>query len=206
MKRIIGIVVTCVVVMLFLLNNKKAYAANNSEGVIYDIGVVNDMKTSDDSDRVLLNGKEIDVNSLLSFDSREEAMTFFNKLERSATVNTKNDLSHLKKGMVSINSTSGNTCVDKQNEGLATISLCVSYTTTGPNHGSIISYGAYTTFTGFTNSLGWEERYCSARVSASGKDIIAEASGELMVYFLIENFIEMYRKPINLSGICTAVR
>lgn len=74
------------------------------------------------------------------------------------------------------------------------------------NKGTITDYGAYTTFTGFTDGFGWEEKHVNASIAPEGKDIIASATGELVYYLFVNGMVEYARQEVSLSGTAFAVK
>ena len=105
-------------------------------------------------------------------------------------------------------STFGKQKVDSLNVALATISLYVEYTTSGPNNtGSITYQKAFTTCTGFTLGWNWKEKTIRSEITSDGKDIYASVNGTVNYYILIEtDQLEVGSSEVNLSGYCYAIK
>ncbi len=145
-------------------------------------------------------GELIPITELEVFDSQTEINLYMNSLQVSMNSISNNSIVPY--------ATYGNAKVASQKFGInAYVNLYVDYSTSGNNNtGTITSHSPYTTFTGFTNGMSWEERHKSSRITSSGKDIYATASGEVVSYLLIDGLIEMGRTPANLSGYAYVIR
>ena len=99
----------------------------------------------------------------MRFDTEKEATEFRNSLVSEIAINQ-----HTTKEMAQ-RDTHGNQLVASASmNGLCLISLYVSYTTSGNNHtGYIMEHHAYTTFTGYTLSVGWNETSAYSVVTSS---------------------------------------
>ena len=208
-KWVMSIILSCIIVLNVALESKAQSKVDYGlkDGRAESITVISE----NGIDYVIdASGRKLEVSKLPSFSSREEAMKYVrmikNEVQRNVLVS---DSLRLQNNIGILgNSSSGSYIVDKRQVGLAGyINLNVTYTTSGPNFGgSIIEHNAYTTFTGFTFGFSWDEKVCTSKVSSSGKDIIASATGELVFYFLINNVLEVGREAVSLSGICAAAR
>lgn len=148
------------------------------------------------------SGSLIRISDLMRFDTEKEATEFRNSLVSEIAINQ-----HTTKEMAQ-RDTHGNQLVASASmNGLCLISLYVSYTTSGNNHtGYIMEHHAYTTFTGYTLSVGWNETSAYSVVTSSGKDIYADATGEFITYLLVEGLVEISRQALHLHGYCWAIK
>ena len=148
------------------------------------------------------DGTLIKISDLPSFDTQEEAdrymENFINALECAESENIN--------GSVEICSSHGDSIVDSRQISGATLRLRVSYTTYGDNFtGSVTSCQAYTTFSGVTVGLSWNEKTCYANIVGSRKkDIYAYAAGEVVQSLLVNGIIETGRRSVTLSGTIAA--
>jgi hypothetical protein len=158
----------------------------------------------------LRDGKIISIDSLPSFDSYEEANNYRNSLVTSIM-----DSESLDSQKILINdnhsqllSTHSTVTVASANFSFnCWVSLKVSYTTSGDhNTGVITHHNAYTTLSGYTLAVGWEQTSAHSEITSSGKDIYAEGSGELITYILIKGLIEIGRQTVNLHGYCYPIK
>lgn len=147
------------------------------------------------------DGRIIPISSLLEFHSSEEASQFRNNLTYSTNI-FKRDFAEILPL-----ETSGDVTVYTLIVGGGTIKLRVAYRTSGnANTGTIIYHNAYTTHTGITHSIAWEEKECYSQITSSGKDIYAYAAGEIVGYLLVDGFIEINRDRAVLEGTAFVVR
>lgn len=150
------------------------------------------------------NGKKTPISELPSFSTQQEANAYIQKI--LADLQTPYAAAPV---FINFNTRAGHgdSIVAQENAGFATLSLHITYTTSGDNYtGRITACGAYTSFTGITAGFGWDERTCYAQILSSGKDIYGYAAGDLTYNILIDGFIEIGREPITLSGTAYAVR
>lgn len=102
--------------------------------------------------------------------------------------------------------TNSDKLVDSYSTMGATVSLRLSYSTSGNNNtGTITRHEPYTQLSGFTAFVSWKETYAKSWI-VSGKDIKVEAKGEIIYNILNEGIIEVSRQPITLSGTVYAIR
>lgn len=161
-----------------------------------DIGNAEYIRTSD--------GQMMKVDDLLCFSTQAEADEYINGLkdklrtpvDHAATINFNSRATY---GDALVSSITYNY--------LNTLALRLEYTTSGNANTGVVTYHkAYTTFTGFTLGIAWNEITCNSQITSSGKDIYATANGELAYYILVENLLELGREAVNLSGYCAVIR
>lgn len=163
---------------------------------IIDIGNAEYIRTSD--------GQMLKVDDLLCFATQAEADEYINGLKDKL----RTPVDHAATISFNARATYGDALVSSITYNyLNTLALRVEYTTSGDANTGVVTYHkAYTTFTGFTLGIAWNEITCNSQITSSGKDIYATAHGELAYYILIENLLELGREAVSLSGYCTAVR
>ncbi len=206
MKRL----VMCVVLfMALMVNAVSAESIDNDSGKILvlpkcPVGGSISVEIGDAEFIQTNEGKVIRITDLLSFSDRNEATQYVQGLKKAI----QNPCDHNATIDFSARATHGDALVRSITYNyLNTLALRVEYTTSGDaNTGKITYHRAYTTFSGFTLGIAWNEITCNSQVTASGKDIYASANGELAYYLLIEGLIELGRESVNLSGYCYAVR
>ena len=143
------------------------------------------------------NGEIARIDELLSFENHEQVEEFMESF---------NNIDIVENYEINLLDNNYTVAVDTIQHGYATVTLYCSYSTSGNHSGKILSHDAYTTFSGYTLSLGWEERFTSSRITSSGKDIYVEAARELITYFLVDGLLEISRQDVSLSGYCYAIR
>lgn len=149
------------------------------------------------------NGKLIKIANLPRFSSQKDADAFILGLRHAIS----NPTYFFPTIDFSSKSTHGNVRVASITyNGVRTITLWVEYSTSGDsNTGTITYHNAYTTYTGFSLGIAWNQISSHSEVTSSGKDIYATATGELSYYLLIDGLIELGRESVRLSGYCYAV-
>lgn len=66
--------------------------------------------------------------------------------------------------------------------------------------GAITSAHASTSLSGFTLSIGWEERGAHATISGTNRTVVtAQGSGDAIVYLLVNGMIETSRTTVHMS-------
>lgn len=183
--------------------------ANTPENVIqipeYETGEVVRVPVGDAEYVETFDGEIIPISDLMEFDTSEEAEQYFRNLVQSAeTVH----YTYTPDELISPLSVSDTVKVSTKTAGMgAKINLYVHYEATGrtPND-EITEHSAFTTFTGATLGLGWEERFADTRLSDSGKDIYAEAVGEISGEFLVDGIVEFYSEDVEITGTCWVLR
>ncbi len=150
-----------------------------------------------------LDGTIIRITDLISFDKEEEAARFRENLIDSMVIDEQ-----LSTDRELLRASYGNQLVASASiNGTCLISLYVSYGTSGDNFTGYITYhNAYTSFTGYTLSVGWEQTSAHSQVTASGKDIYAEATGDFITYLFVGGLIELSRESVYLHGYCYAIK
>ena len=89
---------------------------------------------------------------------------------------------------------------DQRSSGPFSVSLYVQYTSSGSH---VTWADAFTTLTGVTFSVGWNQTAAHARIVSNGRDISATGNGELINYFWVSGLLEISRTHISLSGFLT---
>lgn len=214
-RRLPKLIAVTVIAALSIISVKaeSPVIPSNQTAAIDHSAVINPADYSADSDGIIRipagsaeyiaseDGTLISIADLIQFDTEEEAEMFRKSLIPEIVISSdcrKNNL-RVTHGNQQVASASMN--------GLCLISLYVSYTTSGNNHtGYITSHHAYTTFTGYTLSVGWNQTSAYSEVASSGKDIYAEATGEFITYLLVDGLIELSRQALYLHGYCLAVK
>ena len=174
--------------------------ANAPENVIqipeYETGEVVRVPVGDAEYVETFDGEIIPISDLMEFDTSEEAEQYFRNLVQSAeTVH----YTYTPDELISPLSVSDTVKVSTKTAGMgAKINLYVHY--------EITEHSAFTTFTGATLGLGWEEQFADTRLSDSGKDIYAEAVGEISGEFLVDGIVEFYSEDVEITGTCWVLR
>ena len=172
------------------------------------------IKLLDDSSYIL-NGYNIELDQVPKFSTRAEADKYVDKCfsaVKKAVDNrlivSRDDL--LENKQLRVRGTNGiHTCLVSSLSlglGLCSVDLYVEYMTSGPNNTGTITYcNSYSSISGFTNGIGYEQTSSYCYVTGSGKDIYASASGDVIVCLSFNGFLEIHRENITLSGMCAAI-
>lgn len=173
------------------LENEKIIDISSLEsGSRIPVGDAKYIKTS--------SGKVVEISELLSFDTEEERDAFLQALQFQTKQYSP---------VIKFNSSSSRALFNDDvliaqqtiSYVAGAVNLRVAYTTSGsyPHTGSIVSHQAYTTFTGFTVSIGWDESMCSSQITSDGKSIFAQTAGVITINLFVDGFIE----PIDFLSI-----
>lgn len=178
-------------------------SANNSEASIIAVpdsepGEVVQIPVNDAEYIRGVNGDLIKITDIQSFSTHEEAEEFRANIKKSVK-----DI----KDVPSILSTDGDVLVSRHTFWTATLDLRLSYTTSGnSNTGKIQHHRAYTSLTGITTPIEYENIRTYSEIRSSGKDVWCQTTGNLILYTFVSGTIEVLREPVNMGDIVYVVR
>lgn len=149
------------------------------------------------------DGVLIPVSDIPTFSSYEEAAPYIESFLEEI-----GDATHCNPAInLNSRSTHGDVEVASDDLGYGTLHLRVTYTTSGnSNTGTITECDAYTQLSGFTLGYRWEEDYCDAYVTDTGKNIYAYANGTITLYLIISGVVDIYDIPYSIDGYAYVLR
>lgn len=141
------------------------------------------------------SGKLLKISEMPNFSSLEEAKNYYSSLPPISTPVPRDSR--------------GNQLVDsyKFNSNLNSLYLYVSYTTSGNNYtGQITSHNAYTILDVRAGVYDYDEQVIWSQITTTGKDIMAESAGMLILYLFINGSIQLSSEYVRLQGTAFAIK
>ncbi len=147
------------------------------------------------------NGHIIELNKIPHFNNRKDADNYLNLVRSSVSNLNKLPIlsdSRNNSSLPTRDSDHTNTILCQSiGYALCDLDLYVTYTT---HNNSISDCSAYTSLSGFTFLVEQEEHSNTCYVKSNKKDIFASCAGDMILYFLFDGVLEIYREHYTISG------